>query len=142
MITVQSKLLGSRRPLLDNWSLEPPADWGGGEGGQTLRALITKIVRIEVEHFRARQIKRATFQVMTAKEIDDGAARGAVRPGLQSEIQDVDEEAAVGAALTAFEDGIYLVFIDGAEQTDLDREVYLTPESTILFVRLVMLAGA
>ena len=55
--------------------------------------------------------------------------------------QKVDEEDAVGAALQAFEDGLYLVVLDGEEQRELDREVYLQPDSRVTFVRLAMLAG-
>jgi len=56
--------------------------------------------------------------------------------------QNVDEEQAVGAALQAFEDGLYLVVLDGAEQRDLDKQVFLHADSRITFVRLAMLSGA
>jgi hypothetical protein len=56
--------------------------------------------------------------------------------------QDVNPGDAVATALQAFEDGIYLVILDGEEQRDLDREVHLQPDSRLVFVRLVMLAGA
>jgi hypothetical protein len=48
----------------------------------------------------------------------------------------VEEEAAVAAALRGFEDGLYAVVLDGAEQRDLDRQVYLTEESRLVFLRL------
>jgi hypothetical protein len=55
--------------------------------------------------------------------------------------QKVDGEEAVAAALQAFEDGLYLVILDGEEQAELDREVSLQPDSHVTCVRVVMLAG-
>ncbi|MBI4559843.1 MAG: hypothetical protein HY706_19820 [Candidatus Hydrogenedentes bacterium] len=70
MVTVQTRQLGRRRPLLDDWSFELPPAWGeaGGEP-LTLRRLITKIVCLEVTKFRERQKRRATFHVMTVQEV-------------------------------------------------------------------------
>ena len=56
-------------------------------------------------------------------------------------IQAVDEDQAVGTALQAFEDGMYLVVIDDVEQTHLDQQVYLTEDSRITFIRLTLLSG-
>lgn len=138
---LQTRQLGSRRPLLNDWSFEPPSDWGDGGEPLTLRALITRIVLLEVTAFRQRQRDRMTFRVMSATEIVEESKRGAVKPGNQSGLQEVNEGAAVAGALTAFEDGIYLVLIDGEEQRDLEREVYVTSKSVITFIRLVLLAG-
>jgi hypothetical protein len=44
--------------------------------------------------------------------------------------------------LQGFEDGLYLVILDGEEQRDLDRQVYVTAESRMVFLRLTFLAGA
>ena len=63
-------------------------------------------------------------------------------PGGRELHQPVDADSAVTTALQAFEDGIYLVILDEKEQRDLDREVHLRPDSHLVFVRLVMLAGA
>jgi hypothetical protein len=43
--------------------------------------------------------------------------------------------------LQAFEDGLYLVIVDGNEQRDLDQQVFLQPDSRVAFVRLALLAG-
>jgi len=80
-------------------------------------------------------------QVLSAKEIEAGAARGKVDSGGRDLNQEVDEEEAVGVALQAFEDGLYLVIIDDREYRELDAEVFLQPESRITFLRLIMLAG-
>jgi len=48
----------------------------------------------------------------------------------------------VGAALTGFEDGLYLVILDGVEQKELEQPVYLRDDSRLVFLRLAFLAGA
>ena len=55
--------------------------------------------------------------------------------------QQVDENEAVKTALQAFEDGIYLVLVDGIEQRSLDAVVPVSSESRVLFLRLSLLAG-
>ena len=50
-------------------------------------------------------------------------------------------ERVVREAVAAFEDGLYLVLIDGEQQRDLDAQVLVYEETTLTFLRLVALAG-
>ncbi|HEY8468386.1 MAG TPA: hypothetical protein VIL18_02025, partial [Longimicrobiales bacterium] len=92
--------------------------------------------------FRERERARTLVRVLTEREIEAGAARGKVDPGGRAAGGEVDEEAAVAAALAAFEDGLYLVILDGQEQKDLDQPVYPKEDSRLVFLRLTFLAGA
>lgn len=74
--------------------------------------------------------------------MEEGLIKGRVDSGGRELFQPVDDESAVATALQAFEDGIYLVILDGEEQRELDREVHVQPDSQLVFVRLVLLAGA
>ena len=65
------------------------------------------------------------IRALTAKEISDSVEAGKVDPGGHDLKQAVDEETAVATALQAFEDGLYYVFIDGNQQTDLNSTVYV-----------------
>lgn len=143
-LIVQTRQLGSRRTLLEDWGCElPPAvPREGGDGGFTLRQLIALVVRREVAAFRDRQDRARLPQVLTAREINAQAAAGRVRPGERDFGQRVDEEQAVGAALQAFEDGLYLVILDGQEKRSLDEPVWVNDRSTLVFLRLTLLAGA
>lgn len=149
-IIVSGRALGSRRPLFADWSIPlPPDDFGGG-GGLTLRDLIARIVRAEVEAFVARQEARRLDRVLSREDIDRGVAAGRVSPegrdagGIHgaSQARSPDVEDAIGTALQAFEDGLYLVIIDGQERRDLDEQVFVKPDSRVTFLRLVFLAGA
>ena len=140
MLTVSARSAGSRRPLLDEWCVPLP-DSLQGESVR-LRDVIEVIVRREVEEFRKRQRERRLFRVLTAREIEEQAERGKVAPG-SSDVpeQRVDADEAVRTALEAFDDGLYLVIIDGRQITELDAPVEVGPDSRIVFIRLVFLAG-
>jgi hypothetical protein len=141
MMTIAGKALGRRKPLFADWSIPLPPDLSGDEG-TTLRKLIDVVVRGEVAAFRQRQQDRQLWRVLTSREVEAGAERGKVAPG-PSEVpaQAVDEEQAVGTALQAFEDGLYLVVIDEVEYKSLDQQVFLNPDSRVTFIRLTLLAG-
>lgn len=141
-LTISARAMGKRKPLVPDWQVPwPPEEHDDGEP-TTLRQLITRIVLSEVQAFKDRQEAKERVRVLTERQIEDGMAKGRVDAGGRNLYQTVNEEQAVGTALQAFEDGIYLVILDGEEQRDLDRQVYLKAESHVVFVRLVMLAGA
>jgi hypothetical protein len=135
-VLVQARATGRRRPLV------PDRDVPVGDGGpQTLRALIERVVRDEVAAFEERRAERPFLQVLTERDLTDGAQRGRIVSGGQPRGPRPDPDAAVGVALQAFEDGLYLVLIDGEQQRDLDAQVFVSEETTLTFLRLVALAG-
>lgn len=140
-LTISGKAIGAKRPLFADWSIPFPSEWGDA-GGLTLRDLIGRVVRAEVGAFRQRQEERRVFRAMTAREISERVEKGKVEMGgSEIPLQDVEEEEAVAVACQAFEDGLYLVVIDGEDYREIDREVRLQPDSRITFVRLTLLAG-
>ena len=149
MLTVTCKSLGRRRALLDDFAVPPPPGLGGGGAGggpPTLRELIGHVVRHEVAAFDRRRDGRRLDRVLSAAATDDALDRaGRAAPGAADarlSRQRVDPDHAVAAALQAFEDGVYLVAVDGEPQRDLDAPVYLADDSKLAFVRLTFLAGA
>ena len=140
---IELRHAGRKARPLDGWAIpDPPGSSDPGGGGITLRDLIARIVRGEVAAFQTREGRRRFVRALTVREIEEGAARGRVDPGGRPTGEPVDAEAAVGAALQAFDDGLYLVILDGVEQRSLDRQVFLTPDSRLVFLRLTFLAGA
>jgi len=140
---VETKIIGKKTRPLDGWSVPiPPSESGDGGDGLTLRQLITRVVRSEVESFENRQRANRLLRVLSEREIMIDAALGKVVPGGRPPSEAVDENEAIAVALQGFEDGLYLVVLDGVEQKQLDQRVYLNPESRLVFLRLSFLAGA
>lgn len=141
MLTVRGKSLGRRKPLFADFSVAPPPGLRG-DGGVTLRDLIDHVVREEVAAFQRRQRDRLTLHVLSARQIEQAAERGKIDSGGSDvQPQDVDPDAAVATAVQAFEDGLYFVAIDDQQAHDLDRQVFLRPDSQVTFIRLTLLAG-
>lgn len=140
MLSITGKALGRKKPLFADFSIPFPPELGDG-GSLTLRDLIGRVVRHEVLAFRQRQEDRKVVHALTARQIEEGAARGKIDSGGRDLKQEVDVDDAIATALEAFEDGLYLVVVDEAEQRSLDNQVFLKPDSRVAFVRLVMLAG-
>jgi hypothetical protein len=143
-IHISARAAGTRKPLFADFSvpLPPGVDGEGGGGGLTLRDLIAHVVRHEVDTFRDRQEARKLDRVLSPGQIAHGLASGKVDPAGKDLKQSVDVDQAIAAAITGFEDGLYLVLIDGEEQRELDRQVFLQSDSKLTFIRLVFLAGA
>lgn len=139
-MTITGKALGRKKPLFADFSVPFPPDLGDG-GAVTLRDLIGRVVRHEVEAFKQRREEAKLVHALSARQIEEGASRGKIDMGGHEREQKVDVDEAIGVALQAFEDGLYLVIVDGQEQRNLDAQVFLQPDSRIAFVRLVMLAG-
>jgi hypothetical protein len=138
---VQGKLPGRTRPIFSDFFVPLPPDFDPSGERMTLRSLIQTIVREEIVAFRERQEKRRLTRVLSIAELAEGVERGKVDMGGRTLRQDVDEEAAIGTALQAFEDGIYLVFVADRQAERLDEEVFVGPNTRVTFVRLVALAG-
>jgi hypothetical protein len=139
-VTIAAKVVGQKKPVFTDWRIPLPPEQDGSRP-LTLRDLITLIVVKEVSDFQQRQEQRKLAQIFTKAQIDEGAAKGKIDMGERDFNQQVDELSAVAAALQAFEDGLYFVFIDEVQHESLDQSVYIHETSHILFVRLVALAG-
>ncbi len=140
-LTIRVRDLGRRRPVLDDVDLPPPEDRAGGDDLR-LRDVIEHVVGREVRRFNQRQVAMRLDRVLSEAAIARGAERGKVDPAGKPGSPKADEDEAVGTALQAFEDGLFLVIIDEVEYRDLDQRVVLSPDSHLVFLRLVFLAGA
>jgi hypothetical protein len=142
MVQVVARALGKKRALIPEWSVTVPTEPSDrGDGGLTLRELIERIVHAEVAAFEERQEARRFVRVLSDREIAKDQEIGKIDPGGRNLDQRVEPENAVATALQAFEDGLYLVILDGVEQRDLDKQVYVTADSHVVFLRLTFLAG-
>jgi hypothetical protein len=110
-------------------------------GTVTLRALIDAVVRAEVRRFRERAEEQTFVRVLTEQALAEGLQAGAVHSGGREAAAEVDEVAAVAAALLAQQDGLYQVLVDDEPVDDLDDVVQFGEHTRLLFLRLVPLSG-
>lgn len=131
-------------------------------GQVTARQLITAAVTAEVAAFQARAEEASLVQVLTQEGLARALAGGAVRTGgpqddtvpdapvssgtvssgtVSSGTARVDAGAAVDAALLAFGDGLFKVFVADRELAADDAPVALADGAQLLFLRLMPLAG-
>ena len=137
-LIIDAKVVGNRKPVFSDWHIDIPEPKGDF---LRLRDLITRIVVEEVEAFNKRQADRKLSIVLSPAQIEQGKSKGKIDSGGKEYQQEANKDTAIATALQAFEDGLYYVFIDGQQQTDLDEEVFLKSESQLTFIRLVALVG-
>ena len=104
----------------------------------SLRELITESVRTCVIAYNGRLNAEAT--PLSLEDITAMSELGKIAFGM-SEGAPADISKAVDDAILAFEDGLYRVFIGEDELTELDGSIELNEDSSVTFIRLVMLAG-
>ncbi|GGR94418.1 hypothetical protein [Deinococcus sedimenti] len=131
---VETKLLGRRTPFERR-----PIPLTGS--AHTLEQLLTALVEHELAAYDQRQAGVGVLRVLTERELEDAALTGRVALSPQDRAATVTPEDAARTALTAFRDGLYYVFLDDEQLTDLSAPVTLRPDSTLLLLRLTALAG-
>jgi hypothetical protein len=109
-------------------------------GPVSARRLIEAAVAAEVSAYMARAAEASLVRVLTEKSLLADLGRGAVRMGSAPAAKPIDRAAAVEAALLAFDDGIFKVFVGDTELTGT-APIDLTDGAEVLFLRLVPLAG-
>ena len=140
-MTIEGKQFGrGNKSLFPNFQLALPAGWEGAS--ITLRDLIDRVVRAEVAAFQERQEKRTVLQSLTRAQIAEGVAKGKIDSGgTPDAVQEVNADESVKAALLAFTDGLYFVFVNDQQVEKLDDTFIVRPETRVTFLRLVALAG-
>jgi hypothetical protein len=134
-VRVRATVTGHRRRGVQEHEVELALPPGPATAGQIIEAA----VQAEVAAFRARAEEASLVRVLTEKSLLDGVGRGAVRTG-DASAGSVDVRGAVEAALGAFADGFFKVFV-GDHEVEAAVPVDLNDGASVLFLRLVPLAG-
>jgi hypothetical protein len=130
----------SKRPF-GQWNVDLPVEDSLESIQYTMQELITHLVRNEVQAFIERQEARRLTQILSPEQITEGILAGKVDLGERDFNQDVDVEEAIETALHAFQDGLYVVFVDRNQIDSLTDTFSLTDGTEVTFLRLVALAG-
>lgn len=137
-VTVTATITGHRRRGVREHALT----LGLAPGEVPARELIAAAVAAEVAAYQARAEENSFVRVLTASGLQAALAGGAVRLGGPPEVPvaEVDAAAAAEAALLAFDDGIFKVFV-GDREVVPGQPTWIEEGSSLLFLRLVPLAG-
>jgi len=135
MITITGRLIGMQKPLFEPWSIaiEPYLD---GNDDWTLSELIEMVILEASTVFKDPPHDPAFLQSVNAllaiQTTDAASAIPTDQASMESQVGE-----AIGNALQAFEDDVYLVVLDSEDVMDLEDEIELRPDSQVTFVRLV-----
>ncbi len=135
-VRVRATVTGHRRRGVQEHDLAlavPP-------GPVSVRQIIEAAVASEAAAQAARAEEASLVRVLTEQSLLGDLDRGAVRMGDVARAGSVDLAAAVEAALLAFDDGIFKVFV-GDREVEGSSLVDLRDGAAVLFLRLVPLAG-
>ncbi len=137
-IEISVKMLGKKRPILENLQIQLPDEFNGSA---TLSQLIEIIVRQQVANFNQNREGDNLLRYLDSSQMQAMKKSGKIGFGEVYNTKTADVEKAVQDALQAFEDGLYFVFIDNEKIEKLGDKVDLKPNAKILFLRLVALTG-
>ncbi len=141
MVSIEGKSLGSKRPLFDHFSIALQ-DLQVHNTPITLNDLLDNVVTNQVKVFSQRQHESQLLKVLTQRDIESGTQLGKITSGASHvPKQAVDLQQAIVTAKEAFVDGLFMVFIDEEQITELETNISLTEDSRILFIRLTLIAG-
>lgn len=136
MLTIEARQVTRRAALVPAWTAAIEYN-----GEFLLGDLISQIVTLEVDAFKQRQGAAQLLHVLTQAEIEANLEQGKFTHGETELKQNVNKNAAIKAALQAFEDGLYYVFINDTQICALNETVPSVANLNVLFLRLVALAG-
>jgi hypothetical protein len=133
ILQVNIKQLGRRRDVL------APIEYALPQKPKTLRELLHLLVAHEVSGYN----KAPAVRIFSEADLkSQSQANGRIVFAPQSEERStVDINEAETLAIQCFEDGLYRVFINDCEITELDKAINLNENTTVTILRLTMLAG-
>lgn len=133
VITLQLKRLGKKKIHLLDFEIE--------KHPQTLKELIEECVKSEVKRYNEKREGIRLMSFLSPKEIQEQSETGKIGFGdlNNTELAQVDQ--AIANALLAFEDGLFVVFVDDEEIKSFEESIDLKPDSSIAFIRLTFLTG-
>ena len=108
----------------------------------TVRELITECVKTCVKEYNQRiDAGEMAVKPLDEQQIKDMSEVGKIAFGLNYGDKKADLNKAIDAALLAYEDGLFRIFIGMDDAGTLDDEISILDDSEVTFIRLVMLSG-
>jgi hypothetical protein len=132
-LTLQLKRLGKKKVKQVPFTLQ--------ETPKNLKELLIGCVKHQVEAFNKKRLEVNVIGFLSPAEIQEQAQSGKVDFGEINNKDLANLEKAIDNVLLAFKDGLFVVFVDDNEITDLKTPLELTSDSVIAFIRMTFLVG-
>jgi len=132
-LTLQLKRLGKKKVKQVPFTLQ--------ETPKNLEELLIGCVKHQVEAFNKKRLEVNVIGFLSPAEIQEQAQSGKVDFGEINNKDLANLEKAIDNVLLAFKDGLFVVFVDDDEITDLKTPLELTSDSMIAFIRMTFLVG-
>ena len=133
ILQINIKQLGRRRNVL------APIKYALPQKPQTLRELLHLLVEHEVSGYnKAPAVKIFSEADLKSQSQANGRIVFAPQVGERNKVNLAEAQT---VAIQAFEDGLYRVFANDDEITELDKAINLNENDSITILRLTMLAG-
>jgi len=134
-IVVTVKSVGKKKAYLTQ------KEWELLDEPTTLRELITAVVRKNVQDFNNKEVEVPLMNYLTKSDIEQQSVTGKVGFGAHYNESKADVTEAISAAIQAFEDGLYKVYVREEEMEKLDIPLQCQDGDVVAFIKLTMLAG-
>ncbi|HIX83911.1 MAG TPA: hypothetical protein H9979_05150 [Candidatus Megamonas gallistercoris] len=137
-IFIQVKQIGKRRDIVKKqpFQLKYAPD--------TVHELLNEIVADLVAKFNERtknSFDENILKYLSSQDIDNMAVAGKISFNLNYNDTKADLDKAQKNVALSFQDGLFRIFLNENELTDLNQTISLKENDTLIFIRLVMLAG-
>ncbi len=107
----------------------------------TVRELICESVHTCVTQYNERVRRGESTAPLSDAQMDAMSETGKFAFGINYGQKEACENTAVETALQGFEDGLFRVFLNNEELTDLNSPIEIHENDRVIFIRLTMLAG-
>ena len=137
-IFVQIKQIGKRRDVVQKQPFIL------NRTPHTVQELFNAITAVLVDEFNQRTKNNSAENILkylSLQDITDMASVGKISFDVDYNSKKIDLVDAQKNVHLAFQDGLFRVFLNETELTDLQQPVNLKENDTLVFIRLVMLAG-
>ncbi|WP_458627034.1 hypothetical protein [Winogradskyella sp. PC D3.3] len=132
-LTLQLKRLGKKKVKEVSFTLE--------DHPKNLEELLIGCVKHQVKAFNTKRTEVNVIGFLSPAEIQEQAQSGKVDFGDINNTDLANLQKAIDTVLLGFKDGLFVVFVDDEEITDLKAPLQLTSNSIIAFIRLTFLVG-
>lgn len=136
-LTISAKQLGQKRALISNKIIEI-SEIGPNP---TVQSLIEAVVEQQVREFNTKPLEANILPFLDQETIDATAKTGKLGFGSIYNESKADIAKAQETAIQAFEDGLFALFADEIEYTQISDKILITTNIVITFIRLTFLAG-